>query len=92
MMPRSYETLQSGVPNFICLSLALLELGHKPRGIRLDSGDLAYLSKEARKMFREVATRYNTVEKYDYDLAKAIIVASNDVRGVPRCPVDLVCC
>jgi nicotinate phosphoribosyltransferase len=31
----------------------LYELGYKPVGIRLDSGDLAYLSKEARKIFRK---------------------------------------
>ena len=46
----TYDTLNSGVPNYICVALALLECGYEPRGIRLDSGDLAYLSKEARKL------------------------------------------
>jgi len=45
----TYDTLKSGVPNAIKVAK---ELGDKIefRGIRLDSGDLAYLSKEARKM------------------------------------------
>ena len=36
------------------MGLALVEIGRKPVGIRLDSGDLAYLSKEARRMFKKV--------------------------------------
>ena len=46
----TYDTLNSGVPNAIKVFDYLKKNGHKPLGIRLDSGDLAYLSKEARKM------------------------------------------
>ena len=46
----TYETLRSGVPNAIKVFKELREAGHTPKGIRLDSGDLAYLSKKARKM------------------------------------------
>ncbi len=46
----TYDTLNSGVPNAIKVFDYLKANGHKPLGIRLDSGDLAYLSKEARKM------------------------------------------
>ncbi len=46
----TYDTLRSGVPNAIKVFDELKSAGHKPLGIRLDSGDLAYLSKEARKM------------------------------------------
>lgn len=46
----TYDTLASGVPNAIKVFDYLKAKGHKPVGIRLDSGDLAYLSKQARKM------------------------------------------
>ena len=46
----TYDTLHSGVPNAIKVFDYLKKKGKKPLGIRLDSGDLAYLSKEARKM------------------------------------------
>lgn len=47
----TYNTLKSGVPNAIKVAKEVLEpKGERLKGIRLDSGDLAYLSKEARKM------------------------------------------
>ncbi len=46
----TYDTLASGVPNAIEVFKELREKGYEPKGIRIDSGDLAYLSKEARKM------------------------------------------
>ncbi|MBP3617701.1 MAG: nicotinate phosphoribosyltransferase [Lachnospiraceae bacterium] len=48
----TYDTLRSGVPNAIKVFTELREAGKMPTryGIRLDSGDLAYLSKKARKM------------------------------------------
>lgn len=46
----TYDTLKSGVPNAITVFNELRAKGHEPMGIRLDSGDLAYLSKCARKM------------------------------------------
>lgn len=46
----TFDTLRSGVPNAITVFNELREKGYEPRGIRLDSGDLAYLSREARKM------------------------------------------
>ena len=46
----TYDTLKQGVPNAIKVFDELKAEGHTPVGIRLDSGDLAYLSKEARKM------------------------------------------
>ena len=49
----TYDTLRSGIPNAIRVFKELKAKGHKPKGIRLDSGDFAYLSKKARKMLDE---------------------------------------
>ena len=48
----TYDTLKSGVPNAIRVFNEMKQAGihSKKYGIRLDSGDLAYLSKKARKM------------------------------------------
>ncbi len=47
----TYDTLRSGLPNAVAVARELRSRGHELRGIRLDSGDIAYLSKEARRMF-----------------------------------------
>ncbi len=62
----TYDTLE-GVRAAIRTGLALKERGGKMLGIRLDSGDLAYLSKKARAMLDEAG------------LNEASIVASNDL-------------
>lgn len=49
----TYDTLRSGVPNAIRVGRELRAKGHELYGIRLDSGDLAYLSKESRRMLDE---------------------------------------
>jgi len=46
----TYDTLKSGVPNAITVAKELKEKGHKLQGIRLDSGDLAYLAKQSRSI------------------------------------------
>lgn len=62
----TYDVLKSGVPNAIRVAKEVLEpMGCRLKGIRLDSGDLAYLSKEARKQLDEAG------------LTDCIIVASN---------------
>jgi len=55
----TYNTLKSGVPNFCAVAAGLIELGYIPLGVRLDSGDLAYLSKETRKMYKAVGEKLN---------------------------------
>lgn len=66
----TYDTLRCGVPNAIKVFQEMREQGLEPLGIRLDSGDLAYLSKRARKMLD------------DAGFEKAIICASSDLDEV----------
>lgn len=72
----SYSTLNSGVKNFLCVYLALHDLEYKngKYGVRLDSGDLAYLAAESKKLFIE------TGKKYNKDFSHLIVFASNDIN------------
>lgn len=50
----TYDVLDEGIPNAIkTFNEEIIPLGFRPKGIRIDSGDLAYLSREARKMLDE---------------------------------------
>ncbi len=50
----TYNTLKSGIPNAIkVFNEVIVPKGFRPKGIRIDSGDIAYLSKEARRMLDE---------------------------------------
>ena len=49
----TYDTLKSGIPNAIIVARELREKGHELRAVRLDSGDLAFLSHESRRMLDE---------------------------------------
>lgn len=47
----TYDVLKSGIPNVIKVANEVLKpMGKRPLGIRIDSGDITYLSKRARKM------------------------------------------
>ena len=50
------DRYRSGLLNFCAVALGLHELGYRAVGIRIDSGDLAYLSRVARSMFKKVAS------------------------------------
>jgi nicotinate phosphoribosyltransferase len=54
----TYDTLRSGVPNAIMVGKEMEQRSQRLQGIRLDSGDLAYLSIEARKMLDEAGLNY----------------------------------
>ncbi len=67
----TYNTLKSGIPNAIRVAKEILEPeGNRLKGIRLDSGDIAYLSKAARKMLDEAGmedckiTASNSLDEY----------------------------
>jgi len=63
----TFDTLKSGIPNAISVFKRLKQKGRKGFGVRLDSGDLEYLSKAARTMFDEAG------------LPEAKIYASNEL-------------
>jgi len=54
----TYNTLKSGIPNAIIVAKELEEKGFRLKAIRLDSGDLAYLSSQARKMLNDAGLNY----------------------------------
>jgi len=54
----TYDVLESGIPNAIMVARELQERGCRLRGIRLDSGDLAFLSKRAREMLDQAGLHY----------------------------------
>ena len=63
----TYDTLHSGVPNAIRLAREMEERGRRLAGVRLDSGDLAYMAKESRQQLDQAGLDY------------VKIVASNNV-------------
>lgn len=97
----TYDTLGSGVPNAIKVARELEKRGLKLRGIRLDSGDLAYLSKKARAMLDAAGLDYvrivasNLLDEY---VIKSLIdqgapidifgVGTKLVTGVPDAALD----
>ncbi|MBQ7008285.1 MAG: nicotinate phosphoribosyltransferase [Ruminococcus sp.] len=66
----TYNVLKSGVPNAITVFKELEKSGHRGVGIRIDSGDIAYLSKKARKMLNDAGLDYinivasNSLDEY----------------------------
>ena len=63
----TYDTLRSGIPNAVKVGKELRDAGHRLAGIRIDSGDLTFLSKKAR----------HELDAAGLDYVK--IVASNDL-------------
>ncbi|NLT58208.1 MAG: nicotinate phosphoribosyltransferase [Clostridiales bacterium] len=67
----TYNVLESGLPNAIrAFQEEVLPRGFRPKGIRIDSGDIAYLSKQARRMLDEAGlndckiTASNSLDEY----------------------------
>lgn len=54
----TYNTLQSGIPNAIKVAKEMEANGHRLRGIRLDSGDLSFFARRARKMLDDAGLEY----------------------------------
>lgn len=71
----TYDVKKSGLLNFCAVAMALNDLGYRAVGIRIDSGDLAYLSIVARDSFIKIANKYSLPW-----FANLQIVASNDIN------------
>ena len=69
------QIYRSGLLNFCAVAVALCDFGYKPLGIRLDSGDLAYLSNRARDAFVKISQQFALPW-----FAELNIVASNDIN------------
>jgi len=67
LLADTYDTLKSGLPNAIKVGKEMKDRGENLKGIRLDSGDLAYLAKKCRKKLDEAG------------LEKVKIAASNQL-------------
>ncbi|NP_001027872.1 nicotinate phosphoribosyltransferase [Takifugu rubripes] len=63
-----------GLLNFCAVALALCELGYRPVGVRLDSGDLCSLSVDVRQVFRRCSEHFS-VPAFD----SLIIVGTNNI-------------
>ena len=61
--------------NFCAVAMALNDFGYKAIGIRIDSGDLAYLSRVVKESMDRVATNYE-MEWF----SNMVITASNDIN------------
>lgn len=68
----TFDTLESGLKNYCMVANALINLGYKPKGVRIDSGDLAYLSIKIKEKFNEMKLIYP-------EYSNMIVVASNDL-------------
>ncbi|KAH7285979.1 hypothetical protein KP509_33G053800 [Ceratopteris richardii] len=71
----TFDVMRSGIPNFCAVALALHKLGYKALGIRLDSGDLAYLSKQCRRVFSIIEKEFGVP-----GFRSLSITASNDIK------------
>jgi len=84
----TFNTIESGIPNAIkVFNEVLVPKGYRPNAIRLDSGDLAYLSKKARKMLDEAGfedCKIVATNSLDEHLIKSLLEqgAKIDIFGV----------
>lgn len=97
----TYDTLNIGLPNAITIAKKMEEKGYKLSGIRLDSGDLAYLSKMCRKFLDDAGLNYVKIavsNQLDEHIIKSLLeqhapidifgVGTNLVTGYPDAALD----
>ncbi len=83
----TYNTLKSGLPNAIEIGKELESKGKRLKGVRLDSGDLAYFAKKARAMLNKAGMDYVKIvvsNQLDEHVIKSLLdqKAPIDVFGV----------
>jgi nicotinate phosphoribosyltransferase len=97
----TYDTLSSGVPNAIVVAKEMERKGFRLEAVRLDSGDLAYLAKHARKMLDDAGLDYVKIaasNQLDEHVIRSLIeqeapidifgVGTNLVTGQPDAALD----
>ncbi len=83
----TYNTLKSGVPNAVKVGKEMEKTGNRLKGIRLDSGDLAWLARESRKMLDTAGLQYVKIaasNQLDENVIKSLLMqnAPIDLFGV----------
>lgn len=73
----TYDSVNSGLQNFLMVAKALDDFGYIPKGVRLDSGDLAMLSVKCQQAFDEVISEEPLRQEAFSELT---IVVSNDIN------------
>ncbi|MFO7913298.1 MAG: nicotinate phosphoribosyltransferase [Desulfotignum sp.] len=97
----TYNTLKSGVPNAVKVGKEMEKNGNRLKGIRLDSGDLAWLARESRKMLDTAGLHYVKIaasNQLDENVIKSLLsqkapidlfgVGTNLVTGHPDAALD----
>ncbi len=97
----TYSTLQSGLPNAVIVAKEMEKNGYRLKGVRLDSGDLAYLAKAVRAILDENGLNYVNIvvsNQLDERVIKSLLeqgapidifgVGTNLVTGQPDAALD----
>jgi nicotinate phosphoribosyltransferase len=83
------DTLESGVPNAIRVFEELRRKGHEPVGVRLDSGDLAYLSIQTAKLLDDAGfSNASIILSNDLDELFILQIITQIAHEAPRYGVD----
>ncbi|RYM06044.1 nicotinate phosphoribosyltransferase [Sporolactobacillus sp. THM7-7] len=80
----TYNVLKSGLPNAITVFRELREKGHKPLGIRIDSGDISYLTRKVRKGLDEAGFPDATIvisNSLDEHIIKEVLAEGAEINS-----------
>ena len=80
----TYSTLKSGVPNFLAVAYGLHEAGYKAIGVRLDSGDLATLSKQVRQLFVDFSKKFGIEYAAKFNITASDSINEDELERLAR--------